>query len=73
MSDITQGHRMAGRAYTPEEKRAILNRIYVVWLQKPSQRLGQLLENSTDGLKDMFYIEDTQLAEACEEFVERTK
>ncbi len=53
------------RAKTPEEKRAVIERVLAVWLQHPALRLGQLLENvcQDDGL---FYVEDSELAERLE-------
>ena len=58
---------MEGRAKTPEQKRAILERLYSVWLTHPHLRLGQLLHNVVDGTgQALFYIEDQPLIEACE-------
>lgn len=64
------------RARSPEEKRAVLDRIYAAWCACPSHRLGQLIVNTlrTGGSRmidagiDVFDVEDTDLAEACERF-----
>jgi hypothetical protein len=36
-----------GRAHTPEQKRELLDRLYVAWLKKPQLRLGRLVFNAT--------------------------
>jgi hypothetical protein len=33
------------RAITPEQKRAVVERLLAAWLKVPSQRLGQMLSN----------------------------
>lgn len=62
---------MSGRALTPEQKRAVVERIFRAWLAAPSLRLGQLLANawapSLSG--DLFYAEDGPLADAAEALV----
>lgn len=59
---------MTNRARTPEEKKAILQRLYKVWLTYPHLRLGQLLHNIVDGTgQALFYIEDEPLIKACED------
>lgn len=61
-----------GRAETPEHKRAVIERIYNMWCQVPSQRLGQLISNASacsDIFSDIFYAEDETLANAIEEYV----
>lgn len=49
--------KIAGRAYTDEEKRAIVERLYAVWTKEPALRLSQLIWNAMQG-RDFFYMED---------------
>ncbi len=53
------------RATTEEQKRAVVERLYVLWRAHPELRLGQLLSNVSS---DMYYIEDIPLLEALEQF-----
>lgn len=65
-----------GRAITPEQKREVIERIYNAWLKAPQQRLGQLISNATynkNTIKDIFYVEDEDLAEKIEELIGRIK
>lgn len=57
-----------GRAVTPSDKRAVIERIHAAWVAMPYQRLGQLIENACRD-KSIFYTEDMTLAELCEAFV----
>jgi hypothetical protein len=50
-----------GRAYTPEEKRAVVETLLRAWEAKPELRLGQLIENARGDLT-LFYVEDQALA-----------
>jgi hypothetical protein len=64
---------MIGRAETPEQKRAILDKIYSMWLQHPELRLGQLLLNAHSVVSnhkdfDIFYVEDETLVEELKQF-----
>ncbi len=60
------------RAYTPEQKKQILQRLYSVWLSYPHMRLGQLIHNAVDGSgQALFYIEDEPLIKACEDGFEQ--
>jgi len=61
-----------GRAHTVSEKEAIMRRILEVWKCMPELRFGQMLSNviALNG-KELFYIEDTDLAEKSEEFVSK--
>lgn len=54
------------RARTPEQKRAIVERILAVWLRNPDLRLGQLLANAVP--RNLFYTEDNLLALKVEAF-----
>lgn len=66
---------MEGRATTPEQKRAVIERIYFAWLDHPELRLGQLIINSIHpGLRcpDVFYIEDETLAASVAVFSSKT-
>lgn len=49
--------KLEGRAYTPEEKRAIVERLLALWIEYPSLRLGQLIYIGTGG-RDIFSVED---------------
>lgn len=67
-----------GRAETPEQKRAVVERILAVWERYPLMRLGQLLENSltveSDRInckgwfQDYFFTEDEDMARIVEQF-----
>ena len=61
---------MNGRAETPEQKRAVVERILAAWEKSPTLRLGQLIENAryrVPGPKpDLFNIEDEALVIAVE-------
>lgn len=64
---------MKGRAETPEQKRAIIERLYAAWLSQPQQRLGQLVLNSIRFEVEspetaLFYVEDDGLIERVEKF-----
>lgn len=56
-----------GRADTNEKKRAIIERLYIVWCSHPELRLGQLLLNV---FRDTpwYYLEDEPLIEQLEQF-----
>lgn len=65
---------MKGRALTPHQKRAVLDRVLLAWERVPEQRLGQLLTNTfgapqNDGAANLFYVEDEALAEGLERYV----
>ena len=65
-------HHIQGRAYTDEEKRAVLDRLYAAWCRVPAQRLGQLIVNAI-GIRvpvpEIFYREDEDVALDVEQFV----
>ena len=56
-----------GRASTPEQKRAVIERLYASWVEVPEQRFGQLLSNALLR-SSSFSIEDRALAKAVENF-----
>ncbi len=59
----------AGRAVTPQQKLAVVERILSAWLTRPHLRLGQLIEFArfTRGdMKDLFYVEDERLVAIVE-------
>jgi hypothetical protein len=68
MSDLPK------RSLTPEQKRAIVERVLVAWEKSPQLRLGQMiysvsyaaLTNADNAGRDLFFIEDTDLAELLE-------
>ena len=51
---------MIGRAETPEQKRAVIERLYAAWLKVPTLRLGQFIYGSTNEC-DIFGMEDEAL------------
>lgn len=61
---------LPGRARTPEQKRAIMERVLAAWLRLPEQRLCQLIVNACHR-SDVFYVEDEPLAERVEGFSAR--
>jgi hypothetical protein len=46
----------------PKRIKAVLAAVRDAWLSSPDLRLGQLLVNATGAGKDVFYIEDEELA-----------
>lgn len=65
--------KIKGRAHTPEEKRAIVERLLKAWEKVPHLRLGQFLENSATvagSFDRSFYTEDEDLVGALERFAE---
>jgi len=65
---------MIDRALTPEQKKAVLDRIYKAWLASPQQRLGQLISNSVHGHREedgssLYFVEDSTIAAWVEDFV----
>ena len=61
-----------GRAATPEQKRAVIERLYAAWLATQHLRLGQMIACAVRG-GDPFYVEDEALADACEALVNRSE
>jgi uncharacterized protein YihD (DUF1040 family) len=58
---------MTGRSLTPEQKRAVIERILHAWEQAPELRLGQFLVSAADQAgRDAFYVEDEAMADMCE-------
>lgn len=60
------------RAVTPEQKRAVIERLYAAWLAKPNLRLGQLIANASfrcDASFDPFFVEDFPLVKAAEAWI----
>jgi hypothetical protein len=55
-----------GRAHTPEQKRANIERLYSLWLAQPDLRLAQLIFAGTGG-RDIFSIEDDAFIAELEE------
>lgn len=51
------------RAYSAEQKRAIIERLYALWLRWPELRLGQLIMNI---FGDIYHVEDSVLIEELE-------
>lgn len=67
---------LPGRALTPEQKRAIIERVLVAWERQPQLRLGQLVNNviaqatqhapAEKVVQKLYFIEDEALAELLE-------
>jgi hypothetical protein len=58
---------MTGRAVTPEQQRAVVDRLLAAWLRMPDLRFGQLVSAAADRAEhDAFYIRDEALCEAVE-------
>jgi hypothetical protein len=57
-----------GRAYSPEQKRAVIERLYAAWLKVPTLRLGQFIHGATHG-RDIFSVEDEALIAELEQWV----
>mgnify|MGYP006319314983 CR=1 FL=1 len=63
---------MSGRAETPEQKRAVIERILAAWLRMPDLRFGQLVSAAADRAEhDAFFIRDEALCEAVEALANR--
>lgn len=64
--------KILNRAETEQQKREIIERLFLAWCKVPEQRLGQLIDNShyfhLDEPKSLFSTEDYKLAELVEEF-----
>ena len=61
---------MKNRAATPEQKRAVVERILRVWQAQPHLRLGQLLVNLAPGNQPnspLYYVEDEDLVQFLEQ------
>lgn len=57
----------ANMSRTPEQQRAIVDRILAAWLRMPDLRFGQLVSAAADRAEhDAFYIRDEALCEAVE-------
>ena len=63
MKDVSQNTR--DRAVTDEQKRFVIERVYMLWCAHPELRLGQLLGNISS---DLYYKEDFPLVETLEQF-----
>ena len=48
-----------------EKKKAILDRIYAVWVRNPDMRLGQIISGGL-AMGDAYYIEDKDLIKKIE-------
>jgi hypothetical protein len=67
---------LPGRALTPEQKRAVIERVLAAWEANPQQRLGQLFVNTVhravgnftkeEQVQRLYYVEDETLAEWLE-------
>lgn len=64
--------KIKGRAETPKEKRAIVERVLRAWEQAPTLRLGQFIDNAltTTAGADTFNVEDDAFASRCEFYVD---
>lgn len=57
---------------TPEQQRAIVDRILAAWLRMPDLRFGQLVSAAADRAEhDAFFIRDEALCEAVEALANR--
>jgi hypothetical protein len=60
------------RAFSPEEKRALIERVLTAWLQSPHERLSQFIANAHRSGRlaqcQLFYVEDDEFAKMLEEY-----
>lgn len=59
------------RATTPEKKKEFLHRLETIWMNNPSLRFGQLLENVYHHLREdhcFYYTEDEPFLQRVEAF-----
>jgi hypothetical protein len=64
----------ADRAITPEQKREVLDRLFIIWSERrfESMRLGQLIVNAVRCYApDVFYREDFALMRDVEGMTDR--
>jgi hypothetical protein len=61
---------MNRRAMTPEQKRAVVERLLTAWSKYPELRLGQLIDCAL-GDRTLFHVEDLGIAELVEQFVRK--
>jgi hypothetical protein len=62
------------RAYTPEQKKDVMEILYRLWQLMPELRLGQLISNSIfdpGTFLDLFHMEDFELCRAVEKLAIR--
>ncbi len=58
-------HARRYRAWTPEQKRQIVERLYALWLAHPAPRLGQILANAYSHAA-LYNVEDADLLATLE-------
>lgn len=56
------------RAVSDQKKKEIIDGILEIWINNPSQRLGQLIDNAIYPEKNLFNIEDYDLLSKLKEF-----
>lgn len=61
-----------GRAYANADKRLIVERLFLAWTNNPHLRLGQLIANALPCERQLFHVEDEELAEIIEAFPKET-
>lgn len=62
-----------GRAYTPEQKRDVVEALYAAWLKNPSCRLGQFIEGARhwEGRRSsIFHVEDDDFVLMVQRFAD---
>ncbi len=70
IDDIIERYPQIGqKERDPAEKVELLRRFFVAWSQLPEQRFGQLVANACYQ-KDIFSIEDADLIEALELWIQ---
>ena len=57
---------MTGRATTPEAKKAILARLYRVWMRVGDQRFLQMAVNYLGPMNQWYGLEDSSMVEILE-------
>ncbi len=65
---------MGKRAVTPEEKKAVIDRLHRAWLANPQLRLGQLIANYAPGVHpntELYYAEDDAFIQGIEQMKTR--
>ena len=68
MTPCTPFNALDARAFTPEAKRQVIEKLLASWLQHQHLRLGQLIVCAISPKETPFYIEDTALVDACASF-----
>ena len=63
-------HAQQRRAWKPEQKLEVLEHLWDFWMMNPDSRLGQLLLNTMQSDQSLYYIEDYDLLDCLQRYVD---